>query len=415
MFRETDLIIGVDIHRKDNVVQMMNGIGQPIGRGSFPNHRQGASALIETIAAAMDKHGCDRAHLGSEATGIYWLPLFCQLEQDAPFDLTQYSFNPRLISDFRDGVGQQDKTDVIDAEMIAERLRFGKRLPRPFKMDEQYLALRTLTRHRFHLANQLTRLKNYTHGHIFLKATTYALSDEKPFSDLFGATSQAVLREFESLDTLTAMSIDQLAAWLDKRGRGRFVDPESNARKLQQVADDSFRLPDDFAAAVHDILALNLRHIRAIEDLIKRLDQRIARQMTPLESPLNTIPGIGPVFSAGILAELGDLSRFDFKEARVASYAGLKWPRSQSANSDFQKSLSRHSNRYLRYYLCQAAQSVRMRVPEYRDYYNRKFKEARSHHHKRAIVLTARKLVRLVVRLLTDNQPFKLKEPAKPN
>lgn len=410
MFRETDLIIGVDIHRKDNVVQMMNGIGQTIGRGRFPNHRPGTQLLIETISTAMSKHGCERAHLAGEATGIYWLPLFCQLEQDAPFDLTQYTFNPRLIADFRDGLGHQDKTDVIDAEMIAERLRFGKRLPRPFKMSEQYLALRALTRHRFHLVNQLTRVKNYTHAQIFLKATTYSLRSEQPFSDLFGATSQAVLREFASLDSLAAMPLDELAAWLDKKGRRRFADPENTARKLQQVADHSFRLPEQFAAVIHDILALSLRHIRSLEDLIKRTDHLIVQQMASIDSTLMTIPGIGPVFAAGIIAELGDLARFNFDEARVASYAGLKWPRKQSANSDLQKSLSRHSNHYLRYYLCQAAQSVRMHVPEYRLYYARKFSEARSHHHKRAIVLTARKLVRLVVRLLTNNQPFKLRE-----
>ena len=193
MFRETDLIIGVDIHREDNIVQMMNGIGQTIGRGRFPNHRHGTQLLIETIGTAMSKNGCERVHLAGEATGIYWLPLFCQLEQDAPFDLTQYSFNPRLIADFRDGIGHQDKTDVIDAEMIAERLRFGKRLPRPFRMSEQHFALRTLTRYRFHLVEQLTRAKNYTHSQIFLKATTYSLRSEQPFSDLFGATRKQTL------------------------------------------------------------------------------------------------------------------------------------------------------------------------------------------------------------------------------
>ena len=47
-----------------------------------------------------------------------------------------------------------------------------------------------------------------------------------------------------------------------------------------------------------------------------------------------------------------------------------------------------------------------MRDPEYAAYYDRKFKEVRKHQHKRAIVLTARKLVRLVVRLLTTNQRY---------
>ena len=38
--------------------------------------------------------------------------------------------------------------------------------------------------------------------------------------------------------------------------------------------------------------------------------------------------------------------------------------------------------------------------PEYTSYYARKFKESRTHHHKRALVLTARKAVRLIFALL---------------
>ena len=59
--------------------------------------------------------------------------------------------------------------------------------------------------------------------------------------------------------------------------------------------------------------------------------------------------------------------------------------------------LTRTGNRYLRYYFCEVANSVRMRDKDYADFYNRKYKEVRKHQHKRTVVLTARKLVRLVV------------------
>lgn len=61
---------------------------------------------------------------------------------------------------------------------------------------------------------------------------------------------------------------------------------------------------------------------------------------------------------------------------------------------------------YLRYYLCEAANSVRMRDAHYSQYYQRKYREATGHHQKRAVVLTARKLVRLVFALLRDNKPY---------
>jgi len=73
--------------------------------------------------------------------------------------------------------------------------------------------------------------------------------------------------------------------------------------------------------------------------------------------------------------------------------------------------LTRTGNAYLRYYLCEAANAVRMHTAEYRAYYERKYHEVRQHQHKRALVLTARKLVRLVVRLLVTNQPYQARRP----
>jgi hypothetical protein len=107
------------------------------------------------------------------------------------------------------------------------------------------------------------------------------------------------------------------------------------------------------------------------------------------------------------------LDRFQGDEAKVAKYAGLKWRQHQSAEYRAEDTpRTSAGNPYLRYYFCEAANSVRQACPEYRTYYDRKYKEVRKHQHKRAMVLTARKLVRLVVRLLTTNQPYQPRRSA---
>ncbi len=70
-------------------------------------------------------------------------------------------------------------------------------------------------------------------------------------------------------------------------------------------------------------------------------------------------------------------------------------------------------NRYLRYYLLEAANSVRRCDSEFRRYYDLKFKEVNKYQHKRA-PLTARKLVRLVFRLLKDNRLYILRRLSTP-
>lgn len=415
MYSDTALIVGVDVHRRTNVTQMMDGHGDVVDSNRrFANNRPGTERLAYHLSQLAQAGGFDSIHIAAEATNNFWLPFFCQLSQSfslSSWPITLYPFNPRVLRNFKKALGDLEKTDDLDAAVAAERLRFGKELPRPFRMDQIYLPLRSLTRYRYHLVGELVRVKSYCLSMIYLKVTDYADKDTRPFSKVFGATSQAVLREFPALDEITDMPFDELVEWLDVKGKRRFSHPEENARKLQQVAADAYQLPPEWAAIIHDIVALNLRHIACLENLIQRVDTAIAQQMETIPNTLQTIPGIGPVFSAGIIAEIGDLSRFDYNEAKVASFAGLKWPRSQSADFEAEDSrISRSGNRFLRYYLCQAAQMVRLHAPEYRDYYNRKYKEVRKHQHKRAVVLTARKLVRLVVRLLTTNEPYRLRK-----
>ncbi len=62
--------------------------------------------------------------------------------------------------------------------------------------------------------------------------------------------------------------------------------------------------------------------------------------------------------------------------------------------------------RRYKYYLCEAANSLRRCDPEFKRFYTLKYQEATKHKHKRTLVLTARKLVRLVYTLLKTNRLY---------
>ena len=413
MFSTTDLLVGVDIHRRTNVVQVMDGTGQILSSClRVANNRSGTAVLVNHLAQTATEGGFDHIHLAAEATGNYWLPFFCELEQSpdlANWALSLYPFNPKVIHNFRKSLGDWNKTDELDTAVINERLRFGRELPYPFHMEDRYLPLRTLTRHRYHLVGELVRVKSHALSLVYLQASEYTA--HPAFSNIFGKTSQAVLKEFPSLETVAAMPFDELVEWLDVKGKRRFSQPEENARRLQQIAKDSYRLPDEWLDSVNTALALSLRHIDVLQQLLARVDSAIADQMAHYPNSLTTIPGIGPVFAAGIIAEIGDLSRFEYNHAKVASFAGLKWSKHQSADFTADETrLKRTGSRFLRYYLCEAAQLVRLHDAEYAAFYQKKRNEVRYHRHKRAITLTARKLVRLVVRLLTTNEPFRARQ-----
>mgnify|MGYP004446455483 CR=1 FL=1 len=85
-----------------------------------------------------------------------------------------------------------------------------------------------------------------------------------------------------------------------------------------------------------------------------------------------SVPGIGPVLSAGIMAEIGDINRFE-NQAALAKYAGLAWKQHQSGG--FEAETTRFipsGNRFLKYHLCEAAFSLVRCDKEYSDLYHLK-------------------------------------------
>jgi len=404
------LLVGIDVHRKTNTIALMDLTGCEVApRFTVDNNRPGAGALAQILQATSEEHGFDAIHIAAEATGWYWWHLFCALDQD-PFlkqrSLLLYPFNPRLIATFRKTFSERNKTDLIDAAIIADRLRFGRDLPQAYVCDERYQALRMLTRHRFHLVHQIVREKAYFLAHLYLKASEYTRL--QPFSDVFGATSRALLQDYANIEEIAAIPFDDLVEIIDQLGKRRFADPEDKARKLLAVARDSYALSEDLQAPVNLVLQQSSQQITSLQRLLKRTETAISDALQLIPNSLQTIPGIGATFAAGILSEIGDPIRFDCDQAKIAKLAGLTWRQSQSADFEAEETRLSHSgNRYLRYYFCEGANSVRMRDAAYRAYYERKYHEVRLHQHKRAIVLTARKLVRLVVRLLTTNQPYR--------
>ena len=106
------------------------------------------------------------------------------------------------------------------------------------------------------------------------------------------------------------------------------------------------------------------------------------------------------------MAEIGSVKAFRSQDA-IAKYAGIVWNPDQSGNfSADDLNMSKAGNRYLRYYLMEAANSVKNHAPVYNAFYHKKFGEVTKHQHKRALALTSRKLIRLIFGLLDKNQLY---------
>ena len=323
----------------------------------------------------------------------------------ARLDRKFHVLNPKQVKKFKDAHTELPKTDPMDAFIIADNLRFGRITKAVLEDDYRYDALRTLTRAIFFAVENLVREKQRFINYLFMKCS--GLAQDKAFSDSFGVAAMELYDHFETADSLANMDVSELAEFISQKGKNRFADPKKVANAVIVAAKNSYNLPDPVNASVTQVMSISLSSIRAMKAQVKALDVEIARQFENIPNVLISIPGIGPVYSAGIIAEIGNINRFN-GQASLAKYAGLAWSKHKSGKFEGQDTkLIRSGNRYLKYYLCEAAFSLVRCDTDYKHFYNLKYKEVNKHQHKRALALTARKFVRLVYRLLKDNRIYR--------
>ena len=405
------LYVGIDVSSKSNVAYLMKPDGSKHSNFSVPNTRDGSRQLVKRILSAITSESLTDVVIGLESTSVYGDNLVCFLREDGsltPYNKKIHVLNPKQVNKFKLSYNDLPKNDYVDSFVIADCLRFGRINKEVYLDDYRYAALKNLTRARFFAVQNLTREKQRFMNQLFKKYSTMA--QEKVFSDTFSTTALAVYESFESAETLANMDLHQLTEFIIEKGKNRFPDPDSVAKAIQKAARSSYRLPKTVNDSVNQVLSISISSMRAMESQIKAFDKAIAEQMALIPNTLTSVKGIGPVYSAGIIAEIGDINRFP-TQASLAKYAGLVWSQHQSGDFEAQNTRMIHSgNRYLKYYLCEAALSLVRCDAEYRSFYHRKYKEVNKYQHKRALALTARKLVRLVFRLLKDNCLYRAPE-----
>ena len=380
------LFVGIDVSSKSNRVYAMDFEENRYISSSFGNNQPGADELAAMIAQCMKKHSnLVSIIVALEATSAYSVHIASFLstsEMLMPYKPYVFCVNPKATSNYRRSYIGMEKTDPTDAFLIADFARVGRTKKLEPWRGGQYIALKRLTRRRMHLAECITREKTYMVSNLYLKFSELQLleGDDRPFSDIYGATSAAVLTEFLSPQEIIDSSEEDLLTFLARKSRNRITDISRTSELLRKAARDSYRLDKCMYEPLNISLASSFNCIHAYQKEIKLIEQAIEKCINGMNTNgriiLESIPGIGPVWASGILSEIGDITAFHSSDA-LAKYAGLYWPKGDSGDfTSEDNKISKAGSPYLRYYLGEAANSVRRHIPEYADFYARKFAEA---------------------------------------
>lgn len=364
---------GLDVHQATVVACLL--VGRPDERPKktlrkFDTTTSGLTELCQWLAAA----GCTQ--VGMESTGVYWKPVYVILE--GTFELVVGNAHH-----IKNVAGR--KTDIKDAEWIADLLRHGL-IPRSFVPPPDIRELRDLVRFRRRLVSDRTTARNRISK--LLETANVKLSSV--LSNVFGVSGMAMLRGLVS----GQQSNGEMAAL----ARGH----------LRKKLPDIERAIDGRMGAHHRLLLkLQLERLDELDRHVGQLDVEIERRLEPYRESsekIMTLPGIGAVNAARVIAEIGtDMSVFR-SDKHLASWTAI-CPGNYESAGKRQRGTIRQGNVYLKTTLVEAAQAA---VKKKGTYFREKFRRLMPRlGYKRAIVAIAHKLLIAIYHLLRDNVPYR--------
>ena len=358
---------GLDVHKKTVVACVLTAKGKQTR--AFGTTTRELLELADWLAEA-------RSHVAMESTGVYWMPLYNLLEGQG---LELLVVNARHIK-----AVPGRKTDVKDAEWIADLLRHGL-LRGSFIPDRSQRELRELVRYRRTLIDQRGDVVRRIHK--LLEGANVKLSDVA--TDILGASGRAMLQ------ALIAGS--QNPAELAGLARGRLK------RKRSQL---ELALEGSFGAHQRYLLQHQLGLVGFLEQEIAQLSVEIEDRMRPFEAAIGMIDGItglGRRSAEAILAEIGqDMSRFP-TDKHISSWAKVCPGNNESAGKR-RSGAAGHGNPWLSSALVEAAwAAVRNRESYFAALYQR---IAARRGKKRAIVAVAHSLLIVIYHMLQDGTVY---------
>ena len=342
-----------------------------------------------------------------ESTSTYHLPI--------QRFFTKNNFNVQVINPILGKNNTRNlrktKTDIEDCYNLADLFFKNTVKIHTKNMNDIYSSMIELSRQEKHLTESLVKSKNRFKQIIANTFPEYI----KCFTanDIYGKTSLNFIKEFPHADIVKEKRIDAIANNLYKSSKTgcSYSKCLTKAKKIKELANNSYPGIDIDSCEVSnlinivDIISYNDSKLNDVkQDIVK-----LAKQ-TPYFNIINSIYGIGETSTAQIIAELGDINRFE-NIKQLNAFCGLDPTIVQSGKSiNFHGPISKRGNRNARKVLFITCCSIiRSSVLHNIDndlllYYRKK--QAENKHFKECITACSTKLLRIIFAMCKNNSLY---------
>lgn len=315
-------VVGIDVSADFSVVAILSPTGD-IYKKPFKIYHSidGFNHLIKEIKKVEEEYNM-KTGIFMESTGVYHLSLFHYLKNNS---LEVYVINPLITNSNKNNDIRKVKNDKKDSLSIA---RIGKyeNIKASDYFDVAVFTLKSLCRDYYKITDTRSLYKKKLSSDLY----TIFLGYSKVFSDITGATSIAILKEFQSPKAILAASKDRVIEIFRTTSRKSLTWCNEVYDKLINAASSSIviGIPSDrfsvkIITNITIIEALDTQLIsllKEIKEAVKSID--ISDNFRKNVMLLESIPGIGFLTSVTILAEIGDINGF-VKPKHLVAYFGI--------------------------------------------------------------------------------------------
>ncbi|MGL6201576.1 MAG: IS110 family transposase, partial [Lachnospiraceae bacterium] len=353
------LIIGCDIGSETHYIRAIDTRGRELSRKAlaFDNNEKGFQKAKEWAVELAARNDKDQIVLGLEPTGHYWFALAAWMVANG---VSVVQVNPYAVKQTKElEDNSQHKDDTKDPKLIANLVKDGN-YGMPYLPEGVYADLRRLSMFRDQLTEDRIRNINRLHREMKIYFPEY----KEAFSKLDGAFSIRLLKKAPfPKDILDLGEAGVRNIWREAKLRGRGY---SKAGEIIRLAKESVGLKDGSVAGKAAVkwFAEKIEELtEQLSDIENRLHEK-CREI-PYAENIIAISGIGENILAGILAEMGDINRFDdVKEIQKLSGMGLV--ACSSGKHKGETRISHRGRKRLRYWLFQAAKSAVAHAEEFK-------------------------------------------------
>ena len=353
------LILGCDVGSETHYMRAIDTRGRELSKSafSFNNDSEGFQNAKEWAVRIAAEHDKRQIVLGLEPTGHYW---FCLATWMISNGISVVQVNPYAVKQTKEVEdNSQLKDDRKDPKLIANLVKDGN-FGMPYLPEKLYAELRRLSMFRDQLNEDRIRNLNRLHREMKIYFPEY----KDAFGKIEGQFSLEILRIAPFPEDLIALGEDGIRQiWHDAKLRGRGY---NRAGEILKYARESIGIKDGAQASKTAVKWFVERIIELdgqLSDIQNQLNQKCLQ--IPHAENILEISGIGENILSGILAEMGDISRFDdVKE--IQKLSGLGLVACSSGKHKGETKISHRGRKRLRYWLFQAAKSAVAHADEFK-------------------------------------------------